>query len=332
MRSSCSLRALALLALLGFVGCKPAPEASVEPQPEAGPNERAVDEFGPWIAPLERDHPLVGTAWSPSEARAISRTELERRLAAARYVLLGETHDNPDHHRLQGVAIEAVAGAAAERRPAVAFEMLDPAKQAAIDAFAGEVDDFAEVVAWADSGWPAWSIYRPVFAATLAADLPIYAAELPRDETRRFMAEGLAIFDPDLVARFGLAQPLAPELQSAWLDEMFASHCDMVPREHLGGMVEIQRLRDARMADAMQRGAAAQGQAILVAGGGHVRDVGVPRLLRALEPDAAIVSVGFVAAQAGQLDPREYGDEFDVLVFTPDVEREDPCASFSPRQ
>lgn len=319
---------LVVCGVVGALGCKPdptthAPSTTPEPAPLA-------DEFGPWSAPLEREHPLIGQAWSPAEGRAISRAELEQRLASARFVLLGETHDNPDHHRLQGELITSLA----EGKPAVVFEMLDPAYQPAIDGFAGEVDEFAEQVAWADSGWPEWAIYRPVFAATLAAKLPILAAELPREQTRRFMAEGLAMFDPSLVARFGLSEPLPAELESAWLDDMFAAHCEMVPREHLGGMVEVQRLRDVRMADAMLRGAEAQGQAILVAGGGHARrDWGVPRLLRAIETDAAegeIVSVGFVAAQPDALDPSDYPAIFDVLVFTPEVEREDPCASFKP--
>jgi uncharacterized iron-regulated protein len=234
---------------------------------------------------------------------------------------------------LQG---EWISSLAARGRPAVVFEMLDPAKQTAIDAFTGAVDGFAEQVAWAESGWPEWSIYRPVFAATLAAGLPIFAAELPRRDTRLFMAEGLAMFDPAWVERFGLAEPLPAELQAAWLDEMFTSHCEMVPREHLGGMVEIQRLRDARMADAMIRGAQAQGQAVLVAGGGHARrDWGVPRSIRAVstvetgEAEATSISVGFVAVQPELVDPRAYPTaSFDVLVFTPDVAREDPCVAF----
>lgn len=310
---------------LGVLGCKAESGPTREPGVDAQSVEDA-DEFGPWTAPLQREHALVGSAWSVAEARAIGRAELEQQLAGARFVLLGETHDNPDHHRLQG---ELITSLAASGRPAVVFEMLDPARQAAIDSFEGEVDAFAELVAWADSGWPAWSLYRPLFAATLAAELPIYAAELGREQTRLFMVDGLGMFDPAWVERFRLAEPLPAELQSAWLDEMFASHCEMVPREHLGGMVEIQRLRDARMADAMLRGAQAQGQAILVAGGGHARsDWGVPRSIRTVAAEGESISVGFVAAQPDVIDPREYGASFDVLVFTPDVEREDPCASF----
>lgn len=330
------MRSLALVfVVLATFGCKTEPGATREPVAEDTPiDAEAVDEFGPWSAPLHRDHPLVGSAWSTAEGRVISRAELEQRLFDARFVLLGETHDNPDHHRLQGELITAMTKRS--RKPAVVFEMLDPAKQTAIDeftaAFAGNVDEFATLVAWADSGWPEWSLYRPVFAAALAAKLPILGGELSREEARLFMAEGLASIDPKLVEDFHLAEPLPAELQAAWLDEMFASHCEMVPREHLGGMVEVQRLRDARMADKMLSGQAASGQSILIAGGGHARrDWGVPRLLRASssETEKATVSVGFIAVQPGVADPREYPlASFDVLVFTPEVEREDPCVAF----
>ncbi|MFO7567496.1 MAG: ChaN family lipoprotein [Enhygromyxa sp.] len=274
------------------------------------------------------DHPLVGTAWSVAEGRELSREELEQRAAAARYVLLGETHDHPDHHRLQGELISSLL--TPSPGPAVAFEMLDPAMQAQIDEFVaagtGEVDGFAELVSWADSGWPAWSLYRPAFAPVIEAGLPILAAAFPRSESRRFMSEGLAMLPPELVARYQLDQPLPPELLEPALDEMLAAHCGMGSREDFAPMVEIQRIRDALMADALRRGAELRGRAVLVAGTGHTRQTGVPRLLAlAGEQREAILSVGFVAVDPERLDPREYGEAFDVIVLTPGIEREDPC-------
>jgi uncharacterized iron-regulated protein len=309
--------------------------SSPEPAPAAPPAPAASStpaDFGPWKAERFADHPLVGTAWSSSSSRALTRTELEQLVAEARFVLLGETHDHPDHHRLQGELILAILGAG--QGPAVAYEQLDPAKQPEIDAFIARpdddrtVEDFPVIVAWADSGWPAWDLYRPTFAPVIEAGLPILAAQFPRSQTKRFMTEGLAVIEAESVSRYALDQPLAAELQAAWLDEMFASHCELVPREQLAPMVEIQRVRDAIMADAMLRGAEERGQAVLVAGTGHTRNEGVPRLLRmAGVEDAEIVSVGFVAVDPERSEPGEYGEDFDVLVFTPGIEREDPCAA-----
>jgi uncharacterized iron-regulated protein len=304
------------------------------PEPGASAGEARADarDFGPWTASVAADHPLVGTAWSVAEGRELTRTELEQRAAAARFVLLGETHDHPDHHRLQGELIASLLSA--PPGPAVAYEMLDPAMQAQIDEFvaggSGDVDGFAELVAWADSGWPAWSLYRPAFAPVLEAGLPILAAQFPREQSRRFMSEGLAMLPAELVARFGLDQPLPAELLEPLLDEMFASHCEQVPREHLAPMVEIQRIRDAVMADALLRGAEQRGRAVLVAGTGHTRASAVPRLLTmAGQEREAVLTIGFVAVDPGRLDPREYGDEHDVIVLTPDLEREDPCAALA---
>jgi uncharacterized iron-regulated protein len=314
-----------LLACAGPTKASPKPDA---PDP-AGETRRA--DFGPWTATLGAEHPLVGTAWSTAEQRTLTRVELEQRIADARFVLLGETHDHPDHHRLQGELIASLIDGQG-KGPAVAYEMLDPDRQADIDAFAdtGEqaVDAFAKLVDWEHSGWPEWSLYRPAFAPVIEAKLPILAAQFTRNQSKQFMTSGLGMLEPAMVERYGLAQPLDAELQSLWLDEMFASHCDMVPREQLGGMVEIQRIRDAVMADAMLRGVEAREQVVLVAGTGHTRNVAVPRLLQMRDvAQAQIVNVAFVAVDGERLEAHDYGDDHDILVFSPGIEREDPCAA-----
>jgi hypothetical protein len=69
-------------------------------------------------------------------------------------------------------------------------------------------------------------------------------------------------------------------------------------------------------------------QVVLVAGTGHTRDVAVPRLLQIADvPEAQIVNVAFVAVDGERLEAHDYGDDHDILVFTPGIEREDPCAA-----
>src|ERR1043166_2498265 len=75
-----------------------------------------------WKSPLGRDHPLTGHIWDVSAARFIDRETLVERLARADFILLGERHDNPDHHQLQAEVLRSLI--AAGRRPAVGFEML----------------------------------------------------------------------------------------------------------------------------------------------------------------------------------------------------------------
>jgi len=287
-----------------------------------------ADGLGPFRAPRHAEHPLVGAIWSRTADAPVAIDALEARVRAARFVLLGEVHDHPDHHRLQARLLRAAAGG--EPAPAVVFEMLDPTQQDAIDAFlAGggrDPDAFAARVDWAGSGWPDFALYRPLFAAALESGLPLVAAGLSRGDR-------LAADAPERTAGFGLDEPLPPDERAARLDELFVGHCELVPREALGPMVAAQRARDARMALALLRAAERHGRAVLVAGNGHVRRGDVPALLaRAGVARGEIVSVGQLEVDPERPTVAETAaDRFDFTVFTPAAEREDPCDALRER-
>jgi uncharacterized iron-regulated protein len=278
--------------------------------------------LGPSEAPLQARHPLVGSIWSRGEGAPIDAVSLDRRVASARFLLLGEIHDNPDQHRIQARFVDLLA--AGPRPPAVVFEMLDHARQPEIDAFLAEglrdPDAFAARVRWQESGWPPFALYRPLFEATLRSGLPILAAGLPRGRTSDPTG-------PETDPRFGLAVPLPPEEQAARIEQMFASHCELIPRDQLGPMLAMQRARDARLAEAVLRGEALAGAAVLVAGGGHVKPGGVPSLLERVGiPRPEILSIGLleVAPEHTRVEDTD-ADRFDVAIFTPAAGREDPC-------
>lgn len=85
-----------------------------------------------WRAPLLRDHLLVGRILDVAATREITRDELFARLSHTRVTLLGEIHDNEDHHRLQAEVYAALT--AADARPALVMEQFDLEQQQAIDA------------------------------------------------------------------------------------------------------------------------------------------------------------------------------------------------------
>ena len=86
-----------------------------------------------WQSPLNRDHALVGRIWDVGAARFVGAEGLYAGVRAATFVVLGENHDNPDHHVLQARVLAALV--ASGRAPAVAFEMLDTAQQPALDRY-----------------------------------------------------------------------------------------------------------------------------------------------------------------------------------------------------
>lgn len=302
---------------------------------------------GEWTASENRDHPLAGKIWSRKAGKLVSAQDYGTALAKARFVLLGEHHDNPDHHRLQAWVIATVAklrGArlveGAPQADVVAFEMLSPDQQETLDKFYGRnakvprprtPADFGRIVKWEQSGWPDFKIYEPIVAAALDAQLQIVAANPSRDETRRTAREGLAALAAGEAARLALEVPLGDAQSSDLADEIRESHCGMLPAQQLPAMSLVQRLRDARMADALLSVGEWKG-AFLIAGNGHVRqDRGAPWYLarRGIAADQ-VVSVMHVEVTAGKTRIEDYvegGAETaaDYVVLTPRQTRPDAC-------
>jgi uncharacterized iron-regulated protein len=298
------------------------------------PAHSASEPARAWQSGLDREHALVGRIWDVSAESFVTATELVQRLATARLVLLGEQHDNPDHHALQAQVIDALV--ARGRKPALVFEMLDVSAQPTIDRVRaerpGDVDAIAAAVAWDESGWPSWVLYRPVFAAAVRAGLPIVAAGLGPEVSMQLARKGAAALDPELARRFGLAQPLAPELHAALRAEMRDAHCGLLPDAMLDAMVLVQRARDARLAERMHAAAAVADGAVLIAGNGHVRtDRGVPAALaRAFGVGATALALHEVRAGANAAsDYAAAWDSprlpFDHVWFTPRISDADHC-------
>jgi uncharacterized iron-regulated protein len=149
---------------------------------------------------------------------------------------------------------------------------------------------------------------------------------------RRVAHEGTAALGPDIVERFRLASPLAPETQNALRTEMRDVHCGLLPEAMLDSMVLVQRARDAELADRLAVSGAARG-GVLIAGNGHVRnDRGAPRALKYVIA-RPVLTVALVEVRGEWTHPSEYAAAFDgpalpfdYVWFTPRVSDTDHCA------
>jgi uncharacterized iron-regulated protein len=290
---------------------------------------------GGWQAQVGADHPLVGVIWDVQAGRVIDEPALVTRLAKARFVLLGEKHDNPDHHRLQARVLSALLEAG--RKPALAFEMLDGDDAPAVQAYlAGKPADAAGLgaaVAWDKKSWPAWAWYQQIADPAIRAGLPIVAANLPDRLARAAARQGLGAFPPDMVKALGLEAPLADAVRAAMAKEISDSHCGFAPPGMVEPMILVQRARDAHMAEAIRSGATADG-AVLITGFGHARtDRAVPPHL--VRGDAAAASLAFLEVQKGKDTVPSYAADFDAptlpfdfIWMTPRVDDVDPCEKF----
>jgi uncharacterized iron-regulated protein len=253
--------------------------------PKAGPGGRPVQ------------HPLAGRIWSTADARWANEDALVRDLATAEFVLLGENHDDAEHHRLQARLITAIEPLA------VGFEMLD--HEDPLDA--EDPAALAAAVGWEDTGWPPFALYAPVFEATFEVGARIVAAHPTRDEVERVMSGGFEALSAEATAGLALDRPLPEDERAELVAELSASH--PVSAEVLEKLVRAQILKDAWMARAL--GMAAR-PAVLIAGGGHTRtDRGVPHYL-----DGEVRAVRFVVPVDGEVDPASYDEAADWLWFT----------------
>ncbi len=292
-----------------------------------------------WQASHGREDPRAGRIFDVARAGWIEESALLDALARADFVLLGERHDHPDHHRLQARVVRELVTRG--RRPAVAFEMLnadDASAVALVSAntqgdLAARAEALRQAVRWDESGWPDWALYAPVFEAALAAGLSIVPANLARVEASAIGRGGAEALTPARRAVLGLDEPLDPATFEALAEQIREAHCGYAPEAALARMVDVQRAWNAQLAASLvaaATGANTDGGAILIAGNEHVRrDRGAPRRLAELAPDARVATLGLI-----EIDPRDPGGlpdasaPFDYVWLTPRLDLEDPCDAY----
>ena len=274
--------------------------------------------------------------WDTRAQRFITTTDLVDQLAAARFRLLGEVHDNANHHVLRASLITRMVTKGVH--PAVAFEQFDIAHDGALASTQSRSVDAEQLAAAGEldrKSWR-WPLHKPLVEAALDAKLPIRAANLGRAELLPVVRRGIgSLPDAPWRRRFDAARWTQGD-EAALREDIVESHCHALPESAIPSLMLAQRVRDAAMAEALVSAATDDG-AILIAGNGHTRnDLGVPLYLHARglrDADARVVSVGFIemAPQEARVAdfPRNVlsgRGEFDYVWFTAPAEREDPCA------
>ncbi len=289
----------------------------------------------PWASfesELWATHHISGLIWGVAEARELKPEELVVALASKRFVILGEFHDNPDHHRLQAWLL-------AQLKPsAVVLEMVETDQAAALAAFQAVTDwspaGLGKALDWEARGWPQWSSYQPIAEAAQETGAALLAGNAPRDKARALAKQGIAALDKSEAERLGLDQPLPGDAEEAMQSEIAASHCGMLPEKILPQMALAQRLRDATMAETLLASAGRGGRALLITGNGHGRrDRAVPYVLegrgvaRAEIASVALLEVDPEAGSPADLVPLDAAGlpAADYIWITPGTSRPDPC-------
>lgn len=268
---------------------------------------QALPPLPTWQAPNGREHADLGVIRDLRTGEQLTAEQLVERLAPAPRVLVGEQHDNPDHHALELWLLQALEQKRAQG--SVLMEMLNPDQQAKVDSARGQtIADLPAALAW-QKNWE-WSMYGPIVRHALAQPYPLLSANLDRSEIMNIYKTR-----PVLEGSASTAQ----SVQAPLLEDIRESHCGLLPEEQLPSMLAVQQQRDRRMA---QRLLAAPQPALLFAGAFHVRrDLGVPLHLADLGAGQGSISV--VLAEVGKAVPAATAD---YVWYTPALPEKDHCA------
>lgn len=298
-------------------------------------DKSGLHSFKGWQSKHFTGHPLVGQLFS-SDGSKLALNDIKSLLQQADHLLIGEVHDNPDHHRWQAILLGAFS-AVRTSKPAVIFEMVPERFQPVLNAARFEdIDEngnLGKQLEWEKRGWPSWRAYSIIFAVALEHELPLRAGSLDRANLRALSNEGLQALPAKERQRYGLQADFPTRLNDDLASELKASHCDLLPDASIPKMIDIQRLRDGVMADAMISASSGDGT-VLIAGNGHVRkDRGVPLILRARDPEAKILTIGQVEVSPDAQSFADYaitnpqGEPlYDLVIFTPKFSLTDHCA------
>jgi len=280
------------------------------------------------------DHPLVDKIWDMRSHAFIDEATLLASINSTDVLLLGEIHDNSVHHVLQQkllkARIKSTGGAAL--KPALLMEQLDAESQPEIDKALAYRDrnialsDVTQMIRFSN-----WLDYQPFLAIAIDNKLPVIGANVPNRKLQTVIRRGYSAYDAKELKRLAVEQVWNKNRQKYLEMNMGGAHCGKLRDGLSVALTRSQRLRDALMADSamssLDRGVVA------IIGSSHARrDIGLPLYFSARSPTAKIISLAFIEVSPEVKNPKDYEADsatgempFDLVWFTPRVDRIDPC-------
>lgn len=259
------------------------------------------------------DAPLAGKIWDLRSNTFTTPDELLKQLEPNSWLILGETHENLDHHRIQTEIIDTLAEQG--RMGSLALEMANSEQQVLLDqAHAGDLEITPKTLQW-QRGWP-WEWYEAPVKKGLERASRVVAADLTRAAKM------------DAYRDEALEVPAKPAYQEFMLELLFQSHCEQMPKSQLGSMLRVQYARDLNMLEAMQNNTNPEAVNILLAGTVHTRyDIGIPYWSEDLKSTTVLMIAADTNPDPMAYYPDTYSDQpiADYLLFTPPTEYESGC-------
>lgn len=205
------------------------------------------------------------------------------RLIAARFVLVGEHHNNPDHHRAQLQVIQTLHKAG--RKVAVGLEMFRRDNQDALDQWIGgqtSESDFKPI--YLDNWNFDWKLYGPIFKYARENRIPMVGLNVSRKITAQVAYKGFAsLNEVQRGSLEGITCNVTPQYKE-FIGKAYGAHGH--GNMNFERFCEAQLVWDTAMAvysiDYLEQNP--DTIMVIMAGSGHARKLGIPTQLAKRTP------------------------------------------------
>jgi len=177
--------------------------------------------------------PVSGEIRDLRNGTQITPQELLTRLGKPARVIIGEQHDNADHHALQLWLLQNLGEE--RHQGSLMLEMLTPDQQSRVDGVRHAPKPPADLpveLVWQE-GWD-WNLYGPIVRFAFTQPYPLLAANLDNSEIRAFYRQ-----PPVLQGERSNAESVKNELAGQISD----SHCGLLPQSQMPAMLAVQQQR-----------------------------------------------------------------------------------------
>lgn len=258
--------------------------------------------------------PIAGRIWDVGENAFISTPELIQKLTTTDYIFIGERHGRVAHQNRSAFIIGALAEQG--HTPSIVLEMLTHEQTPIVEDYRRNSPEYALTLAieldWADSGWPAWSYYYPIFNMAFTTKADIIGGDLTDDEQ-------------DAATQIEIP---TDERFLYYAEQMLNAHCGLIDDTRVKELARMQIARDLSMARALSA-TSRSNSAILIAGSSHIgKNLGVPSHLTGTKSvlllrETETTIEAFLAQPTLELS--QSINSFDYIWFTPKIDEDSIC-------
>lgn len=249
--------------------------------------------------------------WDVRTGERLELSELLDRLESARFVLVGESHGDQWHHRVQSRVYEGMS----DRNPGevmLGMEMVEARFQGALDRYvAGQVSEgeMLRQVGWEERWGVDSQLYGPMWQRAKQEGQRVVGLNAQRELVRKVGqvgVDGLSSAEQGELPEM----ELGPDGYRRELDRIFLAHDMGDDEEGLESFFQAQVLWDEMMAqtafEALEEADGGGAQMMIISGRGHIeRGYGIPsRLVRRGAAPEDVVTIIAVSRGSGRAAPQ----------------------------